>query len=70
MSSATLLRAYRLTVHREAHVWSMAPGWTGHASVPKYILDYWKRCQAKQERYARLRQRLEARLLARLGAGR
>jgi hypothetical protein len=69
MSGATLLRAYRLAVQRETQVWSSVPAWTGNTPVPKYHLDYWRWCQAKQERYAQLRQRLEARLLKRLGVG-
>jgi hypothetical protein len=70
MSSATLLLAYRLAVQREARAWGSVPAWTGNTPVPKYHIDYWEWCRVEQERYSRLRRRIETRLLARLGVGR
>jgi hypothetical protein len=70
MSGATLLRAYRLAVQREARAWEFAVVGVSGTAVPDYILGQWARCQARQERYAELSRRLEARLLERLGAPR
>lgn len=69
MSSETLLRAYRLAVQREERAWEFAPKSVSGTTLPDHIREQWAWCQARQERFARLRLRLEARLRARLGAG-
>lgn len=69
MSSATLLRAYRLAVQREARAWEFVPRGVSGTTVPPHILAMWERAEARQERYARIGRKLEARLLERLRAG-
>jgi hypothetical protein len=69
MSSAILLRAYRLAVQREARAWEFVPRGVSGVTVPPHILAMWKRAEARQERYAKIVWRLEARLLERLRAG-